>query len=134
MAEYADSVNRYYSRSDLADKILAALQDAGRDIDRFTQDGLSSFSGMSDRATFRHGNALHLPLDDESLDSVWTQSVLMNTKDKRRAFGEMRRVLRPSGRLAFSALMAAPVPNMHFPVIWASGPDLAFLLPPEEMR
>jgi hypothetical protein len=23
---------------------------------------------------------------------------------------------------------------MHFPVIWASGPDLAFLLPPEELR
>jgi ubiquinone/menaquinone biosynthesis C-methylase UbiE len=201
MAEYADSVNRYYSRSDLADKILAALQDVGKDIDRLTQDDLSSFDefhsgqleatwrlaqmaelheamqvldvgcgiggpartlaaeygcrvtgidlteefchaaqvltarlGMSDRVTFRHGNALDLPFDDESFDLVWTQSVLMNIEDKRRAFGEMRRVLRPSGRLAFSALMAGPVPNPHYPVIWASGPDLAFLTPPDELR
>jgi ubiquinone/menaquinone biosynthesis C-methylase UbiE len=201
MVEYADSVNRYYSRSDLADKILAALQEVGKDIDRLTQDDLSSFDefhskqleatrklaqmaelhgamqvldvgcgiggpartlaaeygchvtgidlteefchaaqaltarlGMSDRVTFRHGNALELPFADGSFHLVWTQSVLMNIEDKRSAFGEMRRVLRPNGRLAFSALMAGPVPNMHFPVIWASGPDLAFLLPPEELR
>ena len=199
--EYPDPVKWHYSRSDLAEKILAALQNVGKDIDRLTQDDLSSFDefhsggleatrrlaqlaelheaiqvldvgcgiggpartlateygchvtgidlteefcravevltarvGISDRVTFKHGNALELPFDDESFDLVWMQSVLMNIEDKGRAFCEMRRVLRPRGRLAFSALMAGPVPNPHYPVIWASGPDLAFLMPPDDLR
>ncbi|GJM42284.1 MAG: SAM-dependent methyltransferase [Ardenticatenaceae bacterium] len=199
--KHLDPVNQHYGQSDLAEKILAALQNVGKDIDKLTRDDLSSFDefhsgrleatrrlaqqaelhegiqvldigcgiggpartlaaeygchvtgidlteefcraaevltthlGMNDRVTFRHGSALDLPFDDGSFDLVWTQNVLMNIEDKRCAFSEMRRVLRPSGRLAFFALMRGPVPDLHYPVIWASGPDLAFLMPPDELR
>jgi ubiquinone/menaquinone biosynthesis C-methylase UbiE len=97
-------------------------------------EALTARLGMSDKVAFRHGNALDLPFDDESFDLVWTQNVLMNIEDKKRVFSEMRRVLRPGGRLALFAIMQGPVPNIHYPVIWASGPDLAFLMPPDELR
>jgi len=202
MMDYPDLINRRYGQSDLADKLLAALQNAGKDIDKLTRDDLSTFdefhSGgleatrrlaqlaelqeaaqvldvgcgiggpartlafeygchvtgidlteefihaaevltarekMSDQVTFRHGSAVNLPFSDAAFDLVWTQNVLMNIEDKRRAFREMHRVLRPKGHLALDALMLGPMPDIiHYSVVWASGPEVTFLMPPDELR
>jgi demethylmenaquinone methyltransferase/2-methoxy-6-polyprenyl-1,4-benzoquinol methylase len=49
--------------------------------------------------TFRHGDGLALPLPDESVDAVTIAFGLRNLADRPRGLREMRRVLRPGGRL-----------------------------------
>jgi arsenite methyltransferase len=51
---------------------------------------------------FRHGDAEALPLDDDQFDAVLCECSLCLFPNKRRAVAEMRRVLRPGGRLALS--------------------------------
>jgi demethylmenaquinone methyltransferase/2-methoxy-6-polyprenyl-1,4-benzoquinol methylase len=48
---------------------------------------------------FRQGDGLALPLDDASFDAVTVSFGLRNMADRGRALSEMRRVLRPGGRL-----------------------------------
>ena len=48
---------------------------------------------------FRQGDALALPLPDRSYDAVTISFGLRNMADRHQALGEMRRVLRPGGRL-----------------------------------
>jgi hypothetical protein len=43
-------------------------------------------------------------------------------------------VLRPSGRLAFQASLAGPVPGVYYPTFWADDAQLSFLVSPEECR
>ena len=47
----------------------------------------------------REGDAESLPVDDSSVDVVISNGVLNLTTDKNRAFAEIRRVLKPGGRL-----------------------------------
>lgn len=47
----------------------------------------------------REGDAHHLPFDDAAFDTVVCTFSLCNIPDLRRAVAEMRRVLRPGGRL-----------------------------------
>lgn len=49
--------------------------------------------------TFRQGDGLALPLADESVDAVTISFGLRNLADRARGLREMRRVLRPGGRL-----------------------------------
>ena len=49
--------------------------------------------------TFRQGDALALPLPDASFDAVTISFGLRNLADRPRGLREMRRVLRPGGRL-----------------------------------
>ena len=48
---------------------------------------------------FRQGDALALPLPDRTYDAVTMSFGLRNMADRHQALGEMRRVLRPGGRL-----------------------------------
>ena len=41
--------------------------------------------GLSDRATFQVGNALHLPFEDAAFDTVFLQHVAMNIEDRTRS-------------------------------------------------
>ena len=50
-------------------------------------------------ATFRQGNVTELPFDDQSFDVVISSFMLMFVSDPERSLSEMRRVLRPGGRL-----------------------------------
>ena len=95
---------------------------------------LTAMTGLADRVTFRHGNALDMPFDDASFEVVWTQHSSMNIEDKERLYAEVRRVLRPGGRLALHEVMAGPVQPVHFPAPWASDPSISFLRPPDEVR
>jgi demethylmenaquinone methyltransferase/2-methoxy-6-polyprenyl-1,4-benzoquinol methylase len=49
--------------------------------------------------TFKPGDGLNLPIADASFDAVTISFGLRNMADRHRALSEMRRVLRPSGRL-----------------------------------
>jgi arsenite methyltransferase len=57
-------------------------------------------AGLQRRASFRRGDAEALPFGSESFDAVICECSLCTFPDKPRAARELRRVLRPGGRLA----------------------------------
>lgn len=96
---------------------------------------LSARTGLAVRTTFRQASALELPFAARSFDVVWTEHVQMNVADKARFYGEIARVLRPGGRLAFHDLFAGPATTpLAFPVPWASHAGLSHLASPESVR
>lgn len=54
---------------------------------------------------FRLGEIEHMPVDDASVDVVISNCVLNLVPDKRRAFAEMARVLRPGGHFCVSDIV-----------------------------
>jgi arsenite methyltransferase len=75
----------------------AAVIDAGR---------AAEAAGLSDRVAFRLGDAEALPFDDGSFDAVLCECSLCAFPDKRAALAEVRRVLRPGGRVAIADVLA----------------------------
>lgn len=57
-------------------------------------------AGLLDRATLLRANAQQLPFDDSSVDAISACAGLHLFPDPDGAIGEMRRVLRPGGRVA----------------------------------
>ena len=64
-----------------------------------TAEMLTARMGLIDKVDFRHCSAVDTPLDDGSFDVVWTQHMIGHIQDKEALFTELRRVLRPGGRL-----------------------------------
>ena len=113
---------------------------------------LSARVGLADRTTFRQGSALALPFGDDRFDIVWTEHVQMNISDKAGFYGELRRVLKPGGRLAFHDIFAGAGLNagadagfdaaagvrdgggIHLPVPWASEASINHLIRVEDLR
>lgn len=58
--------------------------------------------GLDHRVRFLQGDAEELPFADSSFDAVLCECSLCTFPDKRRAASELRRVLRPGGRLVLS--------------------------------
>lgn len=56
-------------------------------------------SGRFGNLAFRQGDGMALPLPDADFDAVTISFGLRNMADRHKALGEMRRVLRPGGRL-----------------------------------
>ncbi|MGN6170098.1 MAG: class I SAM-dependent methyltransferase [Solirubrobacteraceae bacterium] len=75
----------------------AAVIDATREGDA---------AGIGDRIAFRVGDAEALPVEDQTFDAVLCECSLCTFPDKPRALAEMRRVLRPGGRLAIADVIA----------------------------
>ena len=201
MPDDRQPVEEHYTRQDLAETILAALKEAGKDIDHLTPDDLAPvdefhggqrpatirlaelvgftgservldvgsglggpsrylawrygchvsgvdlttefcrvaemltrLTGLVGRVDYRQGDALALPFDEMSFDVVWSQNAAMNIADRDRLYREMRRVLKPGGKLALQEVAAGPGGPPLFPVQWAREPVISFLLTPEATR
>src|ERR1019366_1963214 len=96
--------------------------------------GLTERVGLTDRVDFRKGSALGLPFPDAGFDRAWSQNVAMNIEDRPLYYAEMRRVLKPGGRLALQDVAQGPGGPVVFPVMWADRPEISFLRTPEETR
>ena len=75
----------------------AAVIDAGRAADA---------AGVGDRVVFHVGEAEALPFEDSTFDAVLCECSLCTFPDKPRALAEMRRALRPGGRVAIADVLA----------------------------
>jgi len=89
---------------------------------------LTRLTGLVDRVDYRQGSALDLPFEEHSFDVVWSQNAAMNIADRDRLYREMRRVLKPGGKLALQEVAAGPRDPPHYPVQWAREPGISFLL------
>jgi SAM-dependent methyltransferase len=97
-------------------------------------DMLTRRTGLDGLVDYRQGDALDLPFEDATFDVVWSQNAAMNISDRDRLYGEMRRVLKPGGRLALQEVAAGPGGAPHFPVQWAREPAISFLFSAAETR
>ena len=201
MSDAAAEIEHHYGRGGLLDRILAALKEAGKDLDNLSIEDLAPIdelhsrrrlatehlaamlaprpgervldigsglggparylakvcgcrvtgidltaefvataaelarrTGLAHRVDFWQGSALNLPFSDASFDLAWSQNVAMNIADRPRYYAEMRRVLKPAGRLAIQDVVQGPGGVPHYPVIWADTPATSFLRTPEETR
>jgi SAM-dependent methyltransferase len=75
----------------------AAVRDATR---------AATAAGAADRVEFRVGDAEALPFEDGRFDAVLCECSLCTFSDKRSALAEVRRVLRPRGRVAIADVLA----------------------------
>jgi SAM-dependent methyltransferase len=95
---------------------------------------LTRLTGLTEKVSYRQGDALDLPFEDMSFDVVWSQNASMNIADRDRLYSEMHRVLKQGGRLALQEVVAGPGGAPHYPVPWARHADISFLLTPEATR
>jgi SAM-dependent methyltransferase len=95
---------------------------------------LARRTGLADKVSYRQGDALDLPFADASFDLVWSQNAAMNIADRDRLYAEMRRVLKPAGRLAIQDVAAGPGGEPYYPTPWAKDKSISFLFPPEVTR
>lgn len=96
---------------------------------------LTERAGLADRVAFREGDLTDLPFADGSFDLVWTQHVAMNISDRAGLYRELRRVLKPGGRLAFYDPVATDGhPDLVYPVPWSEDGESSTLLTAEETR
>jgi SAM-dependent methyltransferase len=95
---------------------------------------LTRLTGLVDKADYRQGNALDLPFENMSFDVVWSQNAAMNIADRGLLYNEMRRVLKPGGKLALQEVAAGPGGPPHYPVQWGREPRVSFLLSQQATR
>jgi MPBQ/MSBQ methyltransferase len=89
---------------------------------------------LEERVAFRTGSALEMPFEDAGFDAVWSEHAQMNIADKPRLFGEIYRVLKTGGRLAFHDILQGAGGEPHFPTPWAADPSYSALIGPAELR
>jgi ubiquinone/menaquinone biosynthesis C-methylase UbiE len=95
---------------------------------------LTRRTGLTDRVSFLHGDALAMPVPDGTFDAVWMQNAGMSIADKDRLYREVYRVLRTGGRFALQEVVAGPAQPLHFPVVWAADASMSFLVTADELR
>ena len=96
--------------------------------------GAAARLGLHEKVRFQCGSALDLPFNDETFDLVWMQNASMNIPDKERLYSEVRRVLRPKGRLTSQDVLAGPAAPLHFPVPWADDPSVSSMITTDEFQ
>lgn len=103
---------------------------------RFVETGrhLTERTGLGDRVELRVGDITALDLADASVDHAWTQHAAMNIGDRPALYAELRRVIRPGGRLALFDVIAGDGGDVLLPVPWATEPGHSHLVTRDEMR
>ena len=82
--------------------------------------------GTADRTEFKHGNALDVPFEDNTFDIVTMGSVLHEMHGEnleKKALSEVKRVLKPNGRLIVFELIRNPkmfIALLFFGLVWKS--------------
>lgn len=77
-----------------ADMLTAAVAKAGR------SDAAGKIADAAGKIAFVAGDTTRLPFHDDTFDCIVNGFMLRNVTDLSAAFGELRRVLKPGGRLA----------------------------------
>lgn len=90
---------------------------------------LNQWCGFAKDGTinFKQGSLLALPYPDNFFDAVLCQHVLLNIKDKLKAFAEFSRVLAPRGKLILHEIVDGPGPEPLYPVPWAGNAAASML-------
>jgi ubiquinone/menaquinone biosynthesis C-methylase UbiE len=94
---------------------------------------LTARCGLSDRAAFQVGDALHLSFADAAFDTVFLQHVAMNVEDRAALYAEIHRILTPAGRFVTYDLVLRDG-DVAYPVPWARDASTSFLLSEGETR
>lgn len=94
---------------------------------------LTARCGLSGRANFQVGDALHLPFEDASFDVAFLQHVAMNISDRASLYAEVRRILAPGGRFATYDVVLRDG-DVAYPTPWARDASTSFLLTEADMR
>ncbi len=97
-------------------------------------EALSIRLSLDHLVSYQAGNALDMPFEDRTFDTVWTQHTAMNIGEKTELYSEMLRVLKPGGHLAIYDVMAGPGGDVYYPVPWARDPSISFLATQDELR
>ena len=98
-----------FSLKEIARSVRAAGKAYGLDITpemlRLAEKRLRK-AGLRDRVELHEGDARNMPYEDSLFDAVYTAATLelFDTPDIPRVLGEIKRVLKPSGRLGVASL------------------------------
>ena len=96
---------------------------------------LADETGLSGRVAYQVGDLTALPFAAGRFDLVYSQHVMMNVRDRRAAYGELRRVLKAGGRFAFHDVLAADgEPEVVYPTPWAETAASSTLLTEADTR
>jgi ubiquinone/menaquinone biosynthesis C-methylase UbiE len=95
---------------------------------------LSQRVGLGSKVSYRQASALALPFENNTFDGAYMQHVGMNITDKGKLFGEIHRVLKPSGIFAIYDVMRGNDSVFSYPVPWASAEEINFVETPATYR
>jgi ubiquinone/menaquinone biosynthesis C-methylase UbiE len=95
---------------------------------------LTRRTGLEANAKFEVADAIDMPFENETFDLAWTQHVAMNIEERSALYAEIRRVLKPDGRLAIFDIVKGKNDEIVFPMPWAATKATSFLLGFEEMQ
>ena len=95
---------------------------------------LSRRVGLGDAVSYREASALSLPFPDRTFDGAYMLHVGMNIADKKTAFAEVHRVLKPGALFAIYDVMRESDGDFAYPVPWSSAPETNFIASSEVYR
>ena len=95
---------------------------------------LSELVGLQDLNTFKCGNALEMPFENDSFDILWVEHVQMNIFNKKEFILEISRVLKPFGRLAMNEVFKGEKGEPYLPAPWSSDKSTSFMVSSAHMK